>query len=140
MREKQPTWPFHEICKRAKELVLEFFEIHEPQPPPRRSDLGWWCPPQAGFFKANFDATFFDGSGSAGIGVAIRDQSGQIIVALSQKIKLPHLVDLAEALACSHAALFAQELSLFQVVVPRVRSRFNHICILPCLSGVMYIY
>jgi len=23
--------------------------------------------------------------------------------------------------------------------VPRVRSRFNQICILPCVSGVMYI-
>ena len=74
-----------------------------------------WCPPQAGFFKANFDAAVFDGSGSAGIGVAIRDHSGQIIAALSQKIKLPHSVDLAEALACSRATLFAQELSLFQV-------------------------
>ena len=83
MREKQPTWPLHEICKRAKDLVLEFFEIHEPQPLPRRSKLVCWCPPQAGFFKANFDDVVFDGSGLAGIGVAIRDQLGQIIAALS---------------------------------------------------------
>ena len=107
LREKQPTWPFHEICKRAKDLVLEFFEIHEPQPLPRRSELVCWCPPHAGFFKANFDAAVFDGSGLAGIRVAIRDQLGQIIAPLSQKIRLPHSVDLAEALACSRAVLFA---------------------------------
>ena len=113
LREKQPTWPFHEICKRAKKLMLEYFEVHEPQPLPRRLDLVRWCPPQAGSFKANLDAAIFDGFGLVGIGVAICDQSGQIIAALSQKIRMPHSVDLAEALACSRAVLFAQELSLF---------------------------
>ena len=112
LREKQPTWPLHEVCKRAKELVLEFFEVHEPQPLPRCSNLVRWCPPQVGFFKANFDAAIFDSSGS-GIGVAIHDHSGQIITTLSQKIRMPHSMDLAEALACSCAILFAQELSLF---------------------------
>ena len=61
------------------------------------------------------DAAIFDGSGLAGIGMVICDQSGQIIAALSQKIRMPYSVDLAEALACSRVVLFAQELSLFQV-------------------------
>ena len=95
--------------------MLEYFEVHEPQPLPRQSVLVRWCPPQAGFFKTNFDVAIFDGSGLAGIGMAIRDQSGQIIAALSQKIRMPYSVDLAEALACSRVVLFAQGLSLFQV-------------------------
>ena len=95
--------------------MLEYFEVHEPQPLPRQLVLVRWCPPQASFFKTNFDVAIFDGSGLAGIGMAIRDQSGQIIAALSQKIRMPYLVDLAEALACSRVVLFAQELSLFQV-------------------------
>ena len=97
-----------------KELVLEYFEVHEPQPLPRRSGLVLWCPPQVGFFKANFDAAIFDSTGLAGIGVVVRDQSGHVIAALIQMIKMPHSVDLAEALACSRAVQFAQELSLFR--------------------------
>ena len=32
LRERQLTWPLQEIGRRAKELVVEFFEIHQ-QPP-----------------------------------------------------------------------------------------------------------
>mgnify|MGYP007054568349 CR=1 FL=1 len=28
IRERQQTWPLHEVSRRAKEMVLEFFEIN----------------------------------------------------------------------------------------------------------------
>ena len=34
IREKQQTWPFHEVSKRTKDLVLEFFEINRKLPKP----------------------------------------------------------------------------------------------------------
>lgn len=68
-------------------------------------------------YKANFDAAFFDGIGMAGLGVVVRDYMGNIIAALSQKIRGPHSVEMAEALACSHALSFVQDLSLFQLVL-----------------------
>ena len=58
-----------------------------------------WTRPPDGLYKLNFDAALFEGSGYAGIGVAIRDSRGAIIGALSLKIPLPHSVELAEALA-----------------------------------------
>ena len=32
IREKQQTWPFHEVSKRTKDLVLDFFEINRKLP------------------------------------------------------------------------------------------------------------
>ena len=55
--------------------------------------------------------------GYAGLGVVIRDCNGNIIAALSQKIKLPHSVETVEALAAHKAVIFAKELSIFKVVV-----------------------
>lgn len=72
-----------------------------------RSNQVCWSPPQDGLFKANFDAAFFDSIGIAGIGVMVRDFTGNIIAALSQKMQLPHSVDLAEALARNRVVTFA---------------------------------
>lgn len=76
-----------------------------------------WTHPLDGLYKVNFDAALFEGSGYAGIGVAIQDLSGAIIGALSQKIPLPHSVELAEALAARRTVVFAQELSIANVLV-----------------------
>ena len=53
----------------------------------------------------------------AGIGVVIHDNVGEIIAALSQKIREPHLVDAAEVLACNWSVAFEKELWLFSVIV-----------------------
>ena len=49
----------------------------------------------------------------SGIGVVIRDSWGNIIVALSQKIMLPHPVDLVEALIANWTLSFAREIYIF---------------------------
>ena len=53
----------------------------------------------------------------AGLGIIIRDESGLIIAALSQKIPLPSSVELVEALAAQRALIFAQEISIFKAEV-----------------------
>nr|XP_023896666.1 uncharacterized protein LOC112008569 [Quercus suber]POE55647.1 hypothetical protein CFP56_44752 [Quercus suber] len=52
----------------------------------------------------------------AGIGVVIRNSSGQVIGALSDKIHLPSTVDDIEAIACRSAISFALEISVEEVV------------------------
>ena len=58
-----------------------------------------WTRPLDGLYKVNFDTALFEGSGCGGIGVTIRDSSGVIIGTLSQKIPLPHSMEMAETLA-----------------------------------------
>lgn len=74
-----------------------------------------WSPPPVGLYKANFDAALFDNSELARIGAVVRDSSGNIMGALSQKISRPQLVEHAEALAACRAMILVKELMLFQV-------------------------
>ena len=102
MRVQQPSWPLHEISKRAKDLVVEFFDIHKQ--PPRSAVQGprvRWTKPLEDFYKVNFDAALFDTNNMVGIGMVIRDCNGNIIGALSQKIALPQSIEHAEALTAS---------------------------------------
>ena len=104
--------------ERAILLVREFLDLSKPGALPRSFSVqvGWSCPP-VGVFKVNFDVALFENIGSAGIGVAIRDSDGEIIAALSQRIPLPFSVEMAEAMAARRALLFAQELSLYKVMM-----------------------
>ena len=67
-------------------------------------------------YKSNFDAALFDGLGMASLGVIVRDYMRHIIATLSQKIRSPHSMEMAEALAYNRALVVVQELSLSQVV------------------------
>lgn len=109
-------WPFHEIGRKAKELVVEFFDIHkQPPSPATRAPYVKWSPSLEGMHKANFDAALFENSDMARLGVVVRDNSGNIMRALSQKIALPQSVEHSEALAASQAVNLVKELWLFQV-------------------------
>ena len=116
-REQQPTWPLHEIGSRAKELVVEFFDIHKQVPSQvARFPRVRWSPPPVGVYKANFDAALFGHYNSARLGVVFRVCTRHMIGALSQKIPLPQSVEHAEALAVSQVVSLAMELCLFQVI------------------------
>ena len=52
----------------------------------------------------------------AGIGVVIRNSSGQVIGALSNRINLPSAIDDVEAIAYGKAISFALELGVEEVV------------------------
>ena len=65
----------------------------------------------------NFDATFFAETGSAGVGVVVRDCNGHLIGALRQNICSVQSVEMAEALATRRAVRFATELCVFQVII-----------------------
>ena len=57
-----------------------------------------WSPPPEDRFKINFDAAYFEDSGSAGIGVVCRDHSRQAIAALCQNLAKVQSAEMAEVL------------------------------------------
>ena len=65
----------------------------------------------------NFDATFFAETGSAGVGVVVRDCDGQIVGALRKNIGSVQFVEMAETLAARRAVRLVTELCLFQVII-----------------------
>lgn len=71
-----------------------------------------WFPAPAPLLKVNFDGALFMDSFKEGIDVVIRDSTGKVIGALSERIVLPTTVDDVEALACKRAIEFALEKGL----------------------------
>ena len=88
----------------------------QPRMPVQSMDLRW-KPPDLGVYKVNFDGALFLDQRCAGLGVVVRDSVGLIVAALSQRVRLPSLADVVEALATRQAICFAHELSLHNVVI-----------------------
>ena len=100
-----------------------------------------WLPPPPNQYKANSDGVIFMDSGTAGLGVVVRDAEGMVIAALSKRIALPPTVEDVEALACRRAISFSIELRL-QDVVFEVASEIIHKHLkldLPCLAAFGHI-
>ena len=74
-----------------------------------------WQPPAENFIKTNFDGAVFREEQEAGIGVVLRDNEGQVLAALSEKVRLPATVEVIEMLAARRAATFARELGFSRV-------------------------
>ena len=74
-----------------------------------------WQPPAENSFKVNFDGAVFGEEQEAGIGVVIRDNEGQVLVALSAKVRLPASVEVLKMLAARRAATFTRELGFSRV-------------------------
>ena len=80
-------------------------------PPPR------WFPLEQQFYKVNFGGAIFKNIDAVGLGVVIRDNNGEVMGAMSQRVPLPQTVVEVEALACLRAVFFAIELGLCDLVI-----------------------
>ena len=65
--------------------------------------------------KDNFDEAVFREDQETGIGVVIRNNEGQMLAALFEKVIMPTTVEILEMLAARRAAVFARELGYHKV-------------------------
>ena len=75
-----------------------------------------WRPPPPDCFKTNYDGAMFDESDEAGLGVVIRNSVGQVMVALSEKIKKPPSVMALELLAARRTAVLVSSNLVLRVI------------------------
>ncbi|KAL0003498.1 hypothetical protein SO802_017279 [Lithocarpus litseifolius] len=87
-----------------------------PEPIPRSQDVKWSPPPRTRY-KINVDGAVFKTQKSAGVGVLIRDEHGQIVAALSQKINAPLGALEVEAKAVEIALQFARDVSISDFIM-----------------------
>ena len=100
--------------KSGYQFLLALQEI----PTPKRIPItAAWHPPDASWYKINFDGAFFVKENCAGVGVVIRNEQGLVMASLSQKIPLPFTVIEVEALAARRAVEFVAELGLDRIVL-----------------------
>lgn len=75
-----------------------------------------WIPPILPHAKINFDVAIFKDSDSAGIVVVVRNNSGTVIAALSQRVLIPTSAAMVEVLACRRAMDFAKDISALDCI------------------------
>nr|POE67407.1 hypothetical protein CFP56_43650 [Quercus suber] len=92
MKRAIPIDPICHLCSRDNESVLHAL---------------WGC--EKDCFKTNYDGDMFDESDEAGLNVDIQNSEGQVMAALSKKIKKPTSVVTLELLAARRAAVFVSE-------------------------------
>ena len=63
----------------------------------------------------NFDGAIIDDLRATGIGVAVRNEHGEVVAALAEQIPIPDSVFTLETLAARRAVLFARDLGLHHV-------------------------
>ncbi|XP_065621510.1 uncharacterized protein LOC136064118 [Quercus suber] len=78
-----------------------------------------WKPPTRPCLRVNFDGVVFKEENMAGPGVVIRDENGQVIASMAEKVSLLNFVATAieEALAIVKVVTFAQDIGLTSVIV-----------------------
>ncbi|KAF5458407.1 hypothetical protein F2P56_022435 [Juglans regia] len=76
-----------------------------------------WQAPLVDWYKINWDGAVHKDKGLIGIGVVIRDRSGQVIATLRQKEKLYPDPLLAESYGALQAVKLAREIGLHQVIL-----------------------
>ncbi|KAL0008636.1 hypothetical protein SO802_010138 [Lithocarpus litseifolius] len=69
------------------------------------------------FHKVNYDGAMFGESDEVGIGVVARNENGEVMASLVERITIPQSVEVLEALAARRAVIFSMELGLHQVVI-----------------------
>uniref|UniRef100_A0A2N9GPD6 Uncharacterized protein n=1 Tax=Fagus sylvatica TaxID=28930 RepID=A0A2N9GPD6_FAGSY len=117
-RHHPPSEQYSQLWTRAQSVLHEYLAVNteekaqKPKPPQAR-----WRLPVNHYYKMNFDGAIFKDSNSGGIGVVIRDNTGQVIATLSQKVFGTHTVEMIEALAARRAIIFAREVGIDNVEV-----------------------
>ncbi|XP_075674966.1 uncharacterized protein LOC142644186 [Castanea sativa] len=111
---KDPRW----LNTRAAELLAENAQTKEQLAViPRDMGGNVWCPPPPPFFKLNFDATIFRERCWFGFRVVIRNEQGEVMVALSTIGPPISSSEEAETLACRKAVEFAVDAGFSELII-----------------------
>ena len=87
------------LLQQARERVSDFLQHNTVSVAPVGRPLAHWQPPGPSLYKVNVDGARFDAENTTRLGVVIRNEHGQVMVSLSERIPLPSTVIEVKALA-----------------------------------------
>ncbi|XP_075665274.1 uncharacterized protein LOC142634926 [Castanea sativa] len=100
----------------ATRLVVDYQSIQDYPIPSTNSPPTRWTPPIIGVYKSNVDGVVFRDQSTAGMGVLLRDDKGQVVGALSLQIYAPLGPLEAEAKAMEAVVIFARDIGIQDVI------------------------
>ena len=104
--------PAFVLVRWTKELLENFVMDNHSTRPFKDPVEATWQPPKPPWYKANMDGAVFSQQKEAGIGVVIQDHHGEVVAALSKKIKAPLGAMEVEAKAMEETVRFAWEMGI----------------------------
>lgn len=115
LRHKEPALPSSKLAQLASTLLHEFQQGKQRKESQMRARSMWWQPSPVGSVKVNLDGAVFGEKQEGGIEVVIRSNKRRVLVALSEKVPMPTLMEILEMLAARRATIFARELGFPKV-------------------------
>ena len=76
-----------------------------------------WQPLNSPLYKVNFDDALFDSEQSAGLGVVIRNEAGQVMVSFSERALLSFTTIEVEAMTARRPLVLALEAAFDRVIL-----------------------
>nr|XP_023900636.1 uncharacterized protein LOC112012488 [Quercus suber] len=108
--------PPKKILDVAEALLADFHGNPKCRPDRKIALTQRWVPPADVMYKVNYDGAYFVDEEKAGIGVVVRNELGQVMGSLAEKIDMMSTVEVLEAMTARRAMLFMEELDLRHVV------------------------
>nr|POE73374.1 hypothetical protein CFP56_08685 [Quercus suber] len=90
------------LLQRARERVSEFSQHSTARTTSMRSPTTSWQPPGSGQYKLNVDGAIFAVENTAGLGVVIMDEHGQVMVSLSEQCDFNFDADVGKSVEFFH--------------------------------------
>ena len=95
------------MYKSTLALLVEFQQRRPRLAGQSHSSQNQWQPPPPNAVKVNFDGDVFGDSHGVGVGFVIRNDHGEMMALLSEKIVMPSSMEVLEMLATTRADIFA---------------------------------
>ena len=105
------------LVQQAREQLGDFQHHNTARVEPVGRPPTSWQPPGLSQYKVNVDGALFAADNTAGLGVVIRNEHGQVMASLSERIPLPSTVLEVEALAAWRGIELAVETGFRNMVL-----------------------
>ncbi|XP_075663184.1 uncharacterized protein LOC142632711 [Castanea sativa] len=117
LRAGENTGTLDHLLQQARDRLRDFLHHNTARIQPVGHPPTSWQPPGPSQYKINVDGVLFMSNSSAGLGVVIRNEHGQVMVSLSKRTPLPSIVIEVEALAARRGLELAVEMGFKNIVL-----------------------
>ena len=104
-----------------EEQLETYKRLHEKGPQGEKKEIldrvNKWLAPSQGWYRANWDVAIDNSKARVGMGVILRDERGQVLVAMSKTRNGTLEPSAGEAFAASSAVCFCKDLGVQRVVL-----------------------
>lgn len=86
---KEPSLPSEKIFEAAQNLLIKFQAKPSSKSHPSIPVCSRWKPPTPDIYKVNYNGAMFTEIGEVGIGIVVRNEKGEVMASLAEKIHMP---------------------------------------------------